>query len=213
MMGLVTFTAVVTSGCVVLFSIALARDPQSDLVRRGIGCVPDSTQPKSLQVLDTHRWSNGVVVLYTGLCPSQNRRSPLQRVLGHKVIKRSGIHWKISGSDSYGTEKRLQPSEEFITYGISKGLNRRNDRYTIVYGQVLKPKVAAIEVTFDNGRVLRGAGNNGVFALISPGATGVCELRVLGTDNQILQQKDLATPQRFALGKQAHQCLPVSRQL
>jgi hypothetical protein len=82
-----------------------------------------------------------------------------------------------------------------------------------LYGQVLKPKVAVVEATFNDGQILRDRSNNGVFALMALGATGVCEVRILGTDNQILRQEDPGISVKFSKDGRAQRCLPVSHQL
>jgi hypothetical protein len=45
------------------------------------------------------------------------------------------------------------------------------------------------------------------------GATGVCEVRILGTDNQILRQEDPGISVKFSKDGRAQRCLPVSHQL
>jgi hypothetical protein len=142
----------------------------------------------------------------------------MQPVFGHKIVTWHGTTWQVSGNGSYGTAPTSAPTKQLVEYGISRSasVNRSSppgERYTILYGRVLQPQVAAIEATFDNGKILRGRSSNGVFALLSAGATGVCELRLLGSDNQILQQDNLVAPKRFAQTGRSTQCLPMSHQL
>lgn len=218
LIGLVGLTA--TGYTVYGYTASVFSSAPTDVIRQGVPCSTDgSAKAESVQVISTHQWSKGVVVLYSALCPASGKRqNSLQRVFGHKVVKQDGMKWQVSGSDSYGTEalpkpSEKQPSEKLVNYGISRSTKQGGDRYAILYGQVISPKVSAVEVTFDNGQILRDESSNGVFALVSPGATGVCELRVFGTDNQILQQEDLAIPKQFARENQTHQCLPVTHQL
>lgn len=209
LIGLVSLTTTAAFGCFYL-SFLFPVSP-SATVRVNVPCSPQGkAQAEQVQVLSTHRWSQGVVVLYSALCPSPNK-TQLQPIFGHQVVKQQGTTWQVSGSDSYGTEKAETASEKLVHYSISKSVSQGSDRYTILYGQVLKPKVTAVEATFDNGKILRDESGNGVFGLISPGSTAVCELRVLGVDNQILQREDLTLPAGLSQ-KKSSRCWPNSRQ-
>jgi hypothetical protein len=210
LIGLIGLVALTTSSCAL--SILAATLPR-DLIYQKVDCpTDDKVKAEDLQVVSTQKWARGIVVLYSALCPGRSQKSPMLTIFGHKVVKRNGISWQISGGDSYGTKDPEGSSDQLVEYGISKSITKGN-RYTVLYGQILKPKVAAVEATFNNGKILRDWSNNGAFVLIAPGATGVCELRLLGSDNQILRQEDLAVPKQFAKRGQAQQCLPVSHQL
>lgn len=213
LIGLVGLT--VSGYAIYGYTTSVLSSAPTDIIRQGVPCSTDgSAKAESVQVISTHRWSKGVVVLYSALCPASGKRqNSLQRVFGHKVVKQDGMKWQVSGSDSYGTEAPPKASEKLVNFGISRSVKPGGDRYAILYGQVISKKVEAVEVTFDNGQILRDESSNGVFALVSPSATGVCELRVIGADNQILQQEDLAVPKRFARENQTNQCLPVTHQL
>lgn len=210
--------ALATSSCALASFLSIA---PKDLLDQTVSCpTGDQAKAEGFKVLSTQTWSQGVVVLYSALCPVRNDRAnvTMQPVFGHKVVKRNGSTWQVSGSGSYGTEAGTVPSQQLVEYGISRSLNAKastqpGERYTILYGRVLQPKVAAVEATFDNGKILRGRSSNGVFAILSAGATGVCELRVLGADNQILQQEDFVIPRQFAQMVRSTQCLPLSHQL
>jgi hypothetical protein len=141
-----------------------------------------------------------VIVLYSALC-AEDAKGKLQRVLGHQVVKRDGMNWQVSSSDSYSISNPKQASERLIEYGISQAKETNGDRYTILYGQFLTPKVSTIEATFDNGQVLRDDGKSKAFALISGGAASVCELRILGPDNQLLRRENLSRPDSLAVPK------------
>lgn len=167
LVGLVTLT---TSGCM----YALLTDTPTRVIHRSVACpTTDKAKAKGFQVLSTHRWSKGVIVLYSALCPGGDTKTSMQQVFGHQVVKRNGMNWQVSSSHSYGIRKAKKPSEKLIEYGISQtksaegnSQNGEAERYTILYGQMLTPKVAAVEATFDNGQILRDNGKSGVFALI-----------------------------------------------
>lgn len=216
---LVGLLALATSSCALASFLTVA---PKDLMDQTVSC-PTGDHPKAegFKVLSTQAWSQGVIILYSALCPvaTDNEKTTMQPVFGHKVVKRNGSTWQVSGSESYGTEPNPSPSEQLVEYGISRSSSNttstapEGERYTILYGRVLQSKVAAIEATFDNGKILRGRSSNGAFALLAAGATGICELRILGADNQILKQEDLAVPKQFASREQATLCLPMSHQL
>lgn len=217
LVGITGLLALAATGCAISgYAIAFLSAVPKEMLQQKISCPIDrAAKATSLQVLSTHRWAAGVVVLHSAVCPDAKQSNRMQRVFGHKVLKRDGMNWQISGSGSFPLEQRQKPAPEqrLIEYGTSQSAPPSGDRYTILYGQVLSPKVSAVEATFDNGKTIRDYSTNGVFALVAPNATAVCQLRVLGSDNQILRQSDLAIPKQLAKGKKTHQCLPVSRQL
>jgi hypothetical protein len=224
LIGLTALVGLTTSSCAL--SILAATMPR-DLIYESVICPTDGKiKAKNFQVLNTQRWADGVVVLYSALCPGADQRDQMQKVFGHKVVRRNGISWQTNGSGSYITDNGDNSGEakpkKLLEYDISKFVGQNNDKkpgaesYTIVYGRTLEQKVAIVQATFNNGQILSDRPYNGVFALIAPGASGVCELRVLGSDNQILSQEDLLIPKkpsRVDKPEKAEQCLPVSHQL
>lgn len=190
-----------TSGCV----YAWLTDPPTRVIHQHVAC-PTTGQKVAhgLQVLGTHRWAKGVIVLYSAMCPTNDGKASTQRVFGHQVVKRDGMGWQVSSGGSFGmgnspkmTEPKMtepKTAEQLIDYGISRSKPEESDRYLILYGQILNSKVAAVEATFNNGQVLRDSGRDGAFALVAPNATEICELRVLGTNNQILRKDELVKP-------------------
>ncbi|HEY9894819.1 MAG TPA: hypothetical protein V6D34_05295 [Candidatus Sericytochromatia bacterium] len=210
--GLVALT---TSGCAL--SSFLTITPKS-VVEQTVSC-PTNAKPKAerFQVLSTQRSAQGVIVLYSAFCPTSDGA---QQVFGHKVVKRNGMTWQVSGSGSYGAENESAPSARLVEYGISHASTqhptntaaKNEEPYTLLYGRALKPQVVAVEATFNNGKTIRDVSRNGVFALFSAGATGICELRVLGADSQILRREDFVVRKPFSQYRRSTQCLP-SQQL
>ncbi|UBF24594.1 hypothetical protein K9N68_23345 [Kovacikia minuta CCNUW1] len=210
LIGLTGLVALTISSCALSI---LATAMPKDLIYQQVDCPMDGkVKAEDLQVVSTQKWAQGIIILYSALCPGKNQKSPMQTIFGHKVVKRNGISWQVTGGGSYRTQDAEDASDQLVKYGISKSVNKR-DRYVVLYGQVLKPKVAIVEVTFNNGKIQRDWSNNGAFVLLASGATGVCELRLLGSDNQILRQETLAVPKPFAKAGQTQQCLPVTQQL
>lgn len=211
LIGFAGFVALTISGC----AASLLTDTPKNAIEQAVSCPLGATvKAEQFKILSTQSWPQGVVVLYSAFCPTADVKTPLQQVFGHKIVKRNGMAWQISGSGSYGAENESAPAR-LVEYGISRSTGKHQasstaqdkESYTILYGRVLKPNVVAVEATFDNGKTIRDESTNGVFALLSAGATGVCALRVLGADNQILRQEDLVV-QQLAQAKQATQCLP-----
>jgi hypothetical protein len=194
----------------------------NQVIHQNISCpTTETADAQEVKVLGTFRWQKGVVVLYSALCSTHNAQDGRQQVLGHQVVRREGINWQISSSDSYSVSNPQQASEKLIEYGVSQAHEQSGDRYTILYGQFLTPHVSTVEATFDNGEVLRADGRGKVFGLISVGAANVCELRILGPDNQLLRREDLSRPNSLFTPKQlvhdqgrsATYCLPMSHHL
>lgn len=211
LIGITGLIGLIASSCALSL---LATAIPKDLILQGVVCPNNSdVKAENFRVISTQRWSQGIVVLYSARCPVEDRKASMQWVFGHKLVKRNGISWEISGSQSYNSSATSGKPEKLIDYRISKSMKQDGDRYTVVYGQSLKPKVAMVEATFDNGQILRDHSNNGTFALVAAGATGVCEVRVLGADHQILQQEDLVIPKQVRHRNQYQKCLPVTHQL
>ncbi|MDX2240498.1 MAG: hypothetical protein NW224_07435 [Leptolyngbyaceae cyanobacterium bins.302] len=181
---------------------ALLENTPDQVIHQNVSCPnTGSANVQEFQVLGTYRWAKGVIVLYSALCTTQHPKGGMQRVFGHQVVKREGMNWQISSSDSYSVKRNPHSPEKLIEYGISQAVEKSGDRYTILYGQFLTPKVGTVEATFDNGQVIRADGKGKGFALISAGAANVCELRVLGPDDQLLRREDLSQPKTLLLPK------------
>lgn len=167
----------------------LALAPVS-VVRQTVHCPKAGSPVQGFQLLSTHAWAQGIVVLYRAACPSRSGAT-LQPVFGYQVVRRQGATWQVISSDSYKPKRASRSRRALIEYGISQPSQHQRDRYTILYGQTKTPKVAAIEATLDTGQVLRNTVTEGGFALIAAGAKSICEIRILGRNNQILQQETL----------------------
>jgi hypothetical protein len=183
---------------------------------------------KNFQVLSVRKWDKGVVALYRGACPFKGKRFASgakqdEAVLSYRVIERAGMEWQTIGTGNHWS--RIPDSSlklidsKLIDYGVGK-LSKdtqhsstlyHNHPYAVFFGQVLSPMVSAVEVTFNNGKILRDSSTDGLFLLVSPGATSVCDVRILGTDNQILHRDEITAlnPRRA----RNDTCQPISGQL
>lgn len=100
-------------------------------------------------------------------------------VFGYALMARRGATWKIEQRRSFGG----RPTPPLVAYDQ----DRINDAL-LIFGQVLQADVQAVEVTFDNGQTIRDEADDQVFAVVSPGASGLRELRVLGRNNTVLER-------------------------
>jgi hypothetical protein len=87
----------------------------------------------------------------------------------------------------------------------------RQERYTIFYGKVISKDVGAVEVTFNNGEVLRDRSPDGYISLISEGATGICDIRILGFDQQILLREEYAIAVGLTAQDAGRVCRTIAR--
>ncbi|MDX2099473.1 MAG: hypothetical protein SFW36_16970 [Leptolyngbyaceae cyanobacterium bins.59] len=180
---------------------------------QSFSCPPNTGEIKNFQMRGVYHWSQGVVVLYSATCGNVAKNKPAQKIFGHKVIKRSRHGWGPSTTDVYATKPYADP-DQLVEYSIGKSV-RGSDRHVSVYGQALSSRVLAIEVTFDNGKIIRKPVLNDVFAIVAPDASGACELRVFGSDNQMMKRYDLSPLYQWSHShpQWAAQCLPFTLQL
>jgi hypothetical protein len=181
-------------GLLVLFisscsSERVAATPEQ-VIRQNILCPSPTTQAQDFRVLGTRQWSQGVVVLYSAICPSRESKQASPQIFGYSVLVSKGSGWEQIGNDSaeFFMDRPQLPPEELVWYGGSNYSNDKGETYALTYGKVLSPEVAAVEITFDNGKIQRDEAANGVFVLISPGANHSCQMRVLGKDDKILRR-------------------------
>lgn len=188
----------------------LASTPET-IVSQGFSCSEVETIPaKKFQILTTHSWSQGVIVLYSALCPAPNSSTD-NHVIGQEFVIRQGLSWKPYSGSSYWQERSTPPTHQLVEYDITRTIGKQGSRYTILYGQILSPQVKAIEATFNNGQILRSPNQQNAFVLLAPGASHVCELRILGYGNQLLRRDELSLEKP---GNLAHisrsACLPTT---
>ncbi|MBD1897261.1 hypothetical protein [Coleofasciculus sp. FACHB-129] len=184
---LIGLLALFASSC---SSERVAATPEQ-VIRQNNLCPSPTTQAQDFRVLGTRQWSQGVVVLYSAICPSSDRQQASPQILGHSVLVRKESGWEQIGNDSaeFFLDRPPLPPEQLVWYGSGNYSNdKTGETYALTYGKVLSPEVAAVEITFDNGKILRDEATNGVFVLISPGANHSCQMRVLGKDGKILRR-------------------------
>ncbi|MEP0915958.1 hypothetical protein NC981_03940 [Leptolyngbya sp. DQ-M1] len=210
--GLVGMVCVATVG----YTVSIVAATPEEVIRRPFTCPGQSeAEAKNFQVLTVRKWSQGLVALYRGNCSSDRStfQTKSQPMLSYRVVKRSGMEWNLIDTGSYVSQQSKSASsksKKLIEYSVGRTTTKGKERQAIFYGEVLSPTVAAVEVTFNNGKVLRDNSLDGMLLLVAPGATAICDVRSLGVDNQILQRDELIPINTTAVSKT---CQPISGQL
>lgn len=195
------------------WTVALLAATPEEALRHPFSCPGQpQVEARNVQVLTTRKWSKGIIAIYRGNCLTRDKQASGQQVLSYRVMKQTGVEWQLGSSSGYFIAAEKSKPVSLIDYGIGHTTGKRNDRQTILYGQVLSPQVSAVEVTFNNGKSLRDESLDGLFALVAPGATGICDIRVFGYDNQILQRNELISPQKSS-AHGGNICQAISGQL
>lgn len=208
--GLVGLICAATVG----YTVSIVAATPEEVIRRPFTCPGQSeAEAKDFQVLTVRKWSQGLVALYRGNCESNPSKAlnTQQSMLSYRVVKRNGMEWNLIDTGSFVSKQRKPAaSKNLIEYSVGRNNTKGKERYTVFYGEVLSPTVAAVEVTFNNGKVLRDNTLDGMLLLVAPGATAICDVRALGVDNQILQRDELIPTNTTAVNKT---CQPISGQL
>jgi hypothetical protein len=112
------------------------------------------------------------------------------QVFGIRNVRRERFDWNVTGGVS---SWYLPPSPKHLIEYQYIPDGTRSSFCPMIYGRVPTPtKVAAVEVTFNNGQTLRDKTADQVFALISSkDASSAHNLRVFDVDGQVLEQIDL----------------------
>jgi hypothetical protein len=136
------------------------------------------------QVKAQQKTSNLAIVVCQGL------PSPLDG--GHVYVSRMpwGVWWASPSGGNFSYSAPEVMSTELVNY-IHSGPTQSVHTSLILLGRSRSPNVIALEATLSDGRTLRNDVTNGLFVFDAPiQAVGVKvdELRVLGQDDQVLQQ-------------------------
>ncbi|HTL89926.1 MAG TPA: hypothetical protein VL134_11030 [Leptolyngbya sp.] len=212
--GLVSLACLATLG----YTVAIVAATPEEMIRRPFTCPGQSNaEAKDFQVLTVRKWAQGIAVLSRGSCLDRQKDSTSQAMLSYQIVKHSGMEWNlISTGSSFNRHSETTSSETtssekpLIEYNVGRTATQGKERHTIFYGEVLSPAVSAVEVTFNNGKVLRDTGLDGMLLLVAPGATGICDVRMLGVDNQILHRDELLPIETTTVNTT---CQPISGQL
>jgi type IV pilus biogenesis protein CpaD/CtpE len=122
------------------------------------------------------------VVLFT---TGQDRVSENSRI-GFVLTEQQGERWVTRDVMSTMLQGWVRNTHSVDVSSWVMDLNGR--RAGATYGEVLHPDVAAVEVTFDNGRTVRDAVTpEGMFALMVDDAAAYCRVKVLDAQDQVLE--------------------------
>ncbi len=139
---------------------------------------------RSVQILGSRTWSGGAVVLYTTVRDTPGRSSPVH-MFGVDVHRNPTANIGLSGG-SAGEEGAIMPNSALLCHGVALGNN-----YSIVFGRVKLPDVAAVEADFANGQTSRDETKDGVYAVIERAGTMPTNVRALDSAGQVLYQSSI----------------------
>jgi hypothetical protein len=132
-------------------------------------------------ILGVRDWQSGKVVIFEAEQP------PGSLKLGFALVQpRLGCGWvlRASGMDQIILTPALQSLVRL------DGQSYPGMPLVMVYGRLLDPQIAAVEVTFDNGAIRRETIRERMFLLNEPSAQIACSLRLFDRQDQVIQQLD-----------------------
>lgn len=139
-------------------------------------------QLEDVQIHRTQSGKNGVLALYT----AQDASSAPSEQVGYIMLEKSLLNWQPKETGAIVRPASVA-STGLVEYEVGGGRVRNAD-YALVFGRVLDPQVVAVEATFDNNQVLRDERTDDVFAILADGANAVCEVRLLASDDTVLER-------------------------
>ncbi len=170
-------------------------------VARAEACGHDS-QPEVYEVGDIYERtvSDGehyALVVYHAVCPSSRAGGNGSEVVGYELTVRRGSSWRLGPDIRPRSVENLRPRRtgDLVAYEVGGGENIATGRFTSVEGLVMHPdRVAVVEVSFANGRVVRDEiETHGGFIALAPGTDRACELRAINDAGRVLQRFDLSS--------------------
>lgn len=148
----------------------------------GIG----SPDIKNLRVHGTRPMPhNGRLVLYSADCSPADRRAVATQVFSYALVTPRGPFWETTGISARFEGSGQATDANLVAYDTR---GNHGEGYAIVFGWVTSPRVAAVEASFDNGQIRRDGVIDGVFALTNFDAHAVCELRVVDSNDRVLER-------------------------
>lgn len=162
--------------------------------RQTVSCANPPDDGVGFLVRAKYPWANGWIVIYRVSCPPGAAAGPGRQGvegMGHTFVEQIDGKWYAAGSQWVGRRDRPKPEEVVEVGANSGGGSDPRSQYSIVYGEVLTPEVAAVQVTFAGGVIEQARLHDGVFAAIVPGTAMACEAQVVAADGTVLRQVDL----------------------
>jgi hypothetical protein len=151
--------------------------------------------PGTFKLLATRSWEHGEVFIYQYqvrhicfpqearildmFCTSISRYDEKGQLVGFGGGGRDAINVDLL------TDQLIDISAGSGGYHIDYG------HCACAVGRVISPEVAAVEVLFNNGKVLRDLASDGYVALVADQATGAVHARILNAKGETMQLLDL----------------------
>ena len=131
----------------------------------------------NFQAQSRRPWDGGVLVThhYAVSEPGQ----PLRPEFGYAFVELRHGGWSVYRAELQG----MAGSPARVSYA-SADLGAA----LLVYGRILDPRIAAVEMTTDRGQIVREMVSNGGFTLLARDAQALQELRLLDLQGQILDR-------------------------
>lgn len=126
---------------------------------------------QDFQIHGTRPLGQKEIVLYSFVTEQQLPR------FGYALVRHQGITWKVEQSRGFGG----RPAPPLVSYDQDQTSDA-----LLIFGQVLREDVQAVEISFDTGRTIRDEAADHVFAVLEAGATSLRKLCVLSSDDTAL---------------------------
>jgi hypothetical protein len=186
----ISFAGSTNAGRLALPAFIPAAAARQDILNAAGGtCAPRrQVVPGSFQVIATRAWLNDVLVFSQLRCRAQPGDPGMVEQRTSRVrLTWSGWHvTAMSGSRS----NPPQPAARVMT-GVAVDWRgaATPDASTLVYGHVLDADVHMVEVTFSDGTRQQTTASAEVFVIGEPGIVGVCDVRALDDQGQLLAEE------------------------
>jgi len=171
--------------------VAEALTPE-EAVRRALTLHGQFDLPQSFQVIETRELPGEherVLILYRTLGPL-GAQTPSVPTVGFQLVERQADGWHAMGGAALArTASPAQPVEYMHTIHHYGG-----ESYVTVFGFVVTPEAATVEVTFDNGQTLHAMVDAELFALATANAHIARQLRVLDRSGRLLWEAEPPAP-------------------
>ncbi len=146
--------------------------------------IPPSSDPV---ILSQRQLSRGLLYMFTH--QSTGKHGTDEFFSFQLFIRDSrGTSWSDYCGGGY-TRGNHPPRSPLLDYEISI-CRTQSDRYVVVYGKALDPRVNRIRIGYDQGDYLSMI-DNGVFGEVIPKQVKLCSLSILSKDDQVLERIDL----------------------
>ena len=93
------------------YAVSLVAATPDEALRRPFSCPGKSeVEAKNFQVLTVRKWSKGIVAVYRGLCPVDQKQSfasdrkNSEQILGYRAVKRNGMEWHLSSNGNHKSQ-------------------------------------------------------------------------------------------------------------